>query len=88
MVGFSSIASWCYSGWWVWDSRTLAHFQGSDMSPGLFPDLMDWLWNFKTLPIVSWTVSSQSGILQSTGSQSTIIIAGFQLRGIQFESYG
>ena len=41
VVGFCSIGVWCYSGWWVWDLRTLAQFEGSKMSPGLFQDFMD-----------------------------------------------
>ena len=40
-VDFCSIASWYCSGWWVWDLRTLTHFQGREMSPGLFQDFMD-----------------------------------------------
>ena len=27
--------------WWKWDLITLAQFQGSEMSPGLFQDFMD-----------------------------------------------
>ena len=30
----------CYSGWWLWDWRRLAQFQGSEMSPGLVQDFM------------------------------------------------
>ena len=31
MVDFCSIEG-CYSGWWVWDLRTLTQFLGSEMS--------------------------------------------------------
>ena len=41
VVGFCSIVGWCYSGWWMWDLRTLAKFQGSEMSPGLFEAFID-----------------------------------------------
>ena len=41
VVGFCSIGGWCYSGWWVWDLRTLAQIQWSEIFPGLFQDLMD-----------------------------------------------
>ena len=41
VVGFSSIGGWCYSEWCVWDLRTFAQFQGSEMSLGLFQDFMD-----------------------------------------------
>ena len=41
VVGFCSIGGWCYSEWWVWGLRTLAKFQGNEMSPGLFQDFMD-----------------------------------------------
>ena len=41
VVGFSSIGDWCYSEWCVWDLRTLAQFQGSEMSSGLFQDFMN-----------------------------------------------
>ena len=41
VVGFCSIGGWCYSGWWVWDLRTLAQIQWSEIFPGLLQDLMD-----------------------------------------------
>ena len=42
IVGFCSTGSLCYSEWWVWDLRTLAQFQESEMAiPGLFQDFMD-----------------------------------------------
>ena len=46
MVGFCSVGGggWCYSGWYVWDLRTLAQFQGSEMFPELFQDFMDSSW--------------------------------------------
>ena len=37
---FYSIGGRCYSGWWLWDLRTLAQFQGSEMSPALFEGFM------------------------------------------------
>ena len=40
IVGFRSIGYWCYSGWWVWDLKTLAQFKGSEMSPELFQDFI------------------------------------------------
>ena len=40
VVGFCFIGGW-YSEWYVWGLRTLAKFQGSEMSPGLFQDFMD-----------------------------------------------
>ena len=39
-MGFCSIWGWCYSGWWLWDLRTLAQFQGSETSPGSFQDFV------------------------------------------------
>ena len=51
MVGFCSVGGgrggWCYSGWYVWDLRTLAQFQGSEMFPELFQDFMDSSWRNK-----------------------------------------
>ena len=41
VVGFCSSGDWCDSWWWVWDLRTLAQLQGSEMSPGLFEDFLD-----------------------------------------------
>ena len=41
VVGFCSIMDWSYSGWCVWDLKTLAQLQGSQMFPGLFQDFMD-----------------------------------------------
>ena len=41
VVGFSSPGDWGCCGWCVWDLRTLAQFQGSEMFPGLFQDFMD-----------------------------------------------
>ena len=41
VVGFCSIGGWYYSGWWVCDLTTLAQFQESGMSPGLFQDFTD-----------------------------------------------
>ena len=41
MVGFCSIGGWCCSGWWLWDLRILAQFQGSEISPGLLEDFMN-----------------------------------------------
>ena len=41
VVGFCSIGGWCYCLWWVWDLRTLAQFQGSEMFQELFQDFMD-----------------------------------------------
>ena len=41
LVGFCCIGSLYYSESWVWELRTLAQFQGSEMSPGLFQDFMD-----------------------------------------------
>ena len=38
VVGFCSIVGWCYSVLWVWDLKTLAQLQGSEMSQGLFKD--------------------------------------------------
>ena len=44
---------------------------------------------FKTVPIISWTVGSQSGgISIRLGSQFMVVTAGFQPWGPQFESYG
>ena len=40
VVDFCSIEC-CYSGWRVWDLRTLTQFLGSEMSPGLFENFMD-----------------------------------------------
>ena len=39
VVGFSFY--WRLIRLWVWNLRTLAQFQGSEMSPGLFQDFMD-----------------------------------------------
>ena len=41
VIGFCSIGGWCYYGFWVWGMRTISHFQGSEMSPGLFKDFID-----------------------------------------------
>ena len=41
VVGFSAFGGWYYSEWCAWDLRTLAQFQGSVMSSGLFQDFMD-----------------------------------------------
>ena len=41
VVGFCYIGGWCYSGWCVWDLRTLAQFQGSEMFPRLIQDFID-----------------------------------------------
>ena len=35
---------------WVWDLRTLAHFQGSETSPGLSQDFIDEYIKFLRLP--------------------------------------
>ena len=40
VVDFCSIEC-SYSGWRVWDLRTLTQFLGSEMSPGLFENFMD-----------------------------------------------
>ena len=37
---FYCLGGRCYSGWWLWVLITLAQFQGSEMSPGLFQDFM------------------------------------------------
>ena len=63
---------WCYSGWWVWDLRTIAQFQGSEMSPGLFQDFMDWYIKLSTLAVEHNVV---------------VMIAGSQSRQSQIESY-
>ena len=49
--GFCPTGGWCDSGWWVWDLRTLAQFQGSEVSPGLWMDIK----NLKNFPISGWT---------------------------------
>ena len=46
VVGFCSIGDWCYSEWCVWDLRTPAQLQGSEMSSALF---QDYGWVCKTL---------------------------------------
>ena len=51
VVGFCSIGGWCYSGWWVWDLRTLVQFQGSEMSSELFQDFMDGYVKLSTLVV-------------------------------------
>ena len=57
MMGFIIIASFIhiYNDFekiyeWVWDLRILAHFQGSEMSPGLLQDFIDWYIKFLRLP--------------------------------------
>ena len=37
----TSLGGRCYSEWWRWDLITLAQFQVSELSPGLFQDFMD-----------------------------------------------
>ena len=40
-VSFCFTGGWCYSGWWVWDLKTLSQIQGSEMLPALFQDIMN-----------------------------------------------
>ena len=78
VVSFCSVGGWCYCRWWSCDLKTLAQFQRCKMSLGLFQDFMDGYLNFNTLPIISWTVGSQSCYSQSVVFQSLIITAGSQ----------
>ena len=41
VVSFCSIEGWSYSGWWVWNLRTLSQFQGIEMSRWLFQNFID-----------------------------------------------
>ena len=41
VVDFCFIKNLCYSGWWLWDLRTLAQFQRNEITPGLFQYFMD-----------------------------------------------
>ena len=58
LVGFCSTEGWCYSGWWVWDLRTLAQFLGTEISSGLSQDIMDCYKNLYNYPVISWTMGS------------------------------
>ena len=49
---------------WVWNLRTLAQFQGSDMSPGLF---QDYGWVHKTLRLSPLAVE-HSLVVMTAGS--------------------
>ena len=69
VVGFCSTWGWCYSGWWVWDLRILAQFQGNKMSPGLFQGFMDGY--IKTLRLSPLAVE-QSVVVMTAGSQSRL----------------
>ena len=73
---FQSFPSDLRRGRWrnlVWDLRTLAQFQGSGMSPGLFQDFRDEYIRLSTLAV------EYSIVIMTAGSQS---------RRSQIESYG
>ena len=70
VVGFCSPGSWCYSGWWVWDLRTLAQFQVYSET----------LWMALIMDVVVMTVGSQSRPSQIASYGSPI----FNFRFIKF----
>ena len=88
VVDFCSIASWCYSGWWLWDLRTLA-VSGKWNVSRVIPRLYGWVYKILRLPklLVELWVPNQ-GSSQLVGSQSVVVTVGSQLGGTQFISYG
>ena len=76
MVGFCFFGGWCYSERWGWDLITLAQFQESEMSPGLFQDFIGWA--HKTLRLFPLVVEHSV----------VVMTAGFQSRRSQSETYG
>ena len=78
VVGFCFNGGWCYSGWWLWDLRTLALFYRSEMSPGLFQDFMDRCIKCYNSLIISWTTDSLTAASQSGETQVRILwVANF-----------
>ena len=76
------VGVWCYSGRWVWILRALAHFKGTDRSPGLFQDFGGYIVkSFKTPHYsVSWTWCSGYDCRLSVGGipSRNLWIANFQ----------
>ena len=63
-----SIRGWCYSGWWVWSLRPVAHFRRWNI-PRVVPRLYGWVCEIlrpATLPaedsVVVVTASYQLGV--------------------------